>query len=711
VNYFRNVDLAHRAWKEANLARAEALLNDCPPELRGWEWHYVDRLCHAQRLTLPADVPSTTNFLMAFSPDGSRLAATGPGGTVQVWDTRSGALLRTLPPRPRGRVWNVAFDPSGRQLIVGSEGGVQLLDAESGRLLTTLGAPVSDDSPTAAAWAAAVGAVGTLGALIPDKSFAVSGSRVATWSTLSEREHGGSWAVRVWDLESWEELRCIGTPTFAARLRDLPGSSVRIFTYAALGRGGRRLGTIESTAPTSNSFRIWDVPSGKELRAIYPTWSSTLDPFYFLGGVRLAFGRNGAAVIGINAGGEIRVWDANTGDLQGALPGRFEFAEIDPDGDRMLTGEGGTVHVRALPTLQVVRTLRAHAGRARTARLSPDGAQVATAGDDGIKFWDAGDPEATSVEVLLYPIAAVFTPDGLRVFGESQAQVPYIVDTRSGAASAVLKPSQAMWDSGGAAISRDGERVAAQLRSAEFVVSDARTGRVLKTLGKINKMLSAVAFSPDGERVAAGANDGEARVWDLDSGRMLATYRGHQKRIKSIDLSPDGRPVVTTDGTNTARVWDAATGADGPTLRGHASVTHAAFSPDGGRIVTSSSDGTAKVWDARTGAEFYTLRGQTGADTVAAFSPDGGRIVTAGFDAVQLWDSATGLEIVTLSDRQSRRSAIAFSPGSRVSAVAFSPDGNRIVVLRSYALGPGLAQVFDGSPRLESAPPPRPARP
>jgi spectinomycin phosphotransferase len=29
------------------VARADEVLDDCPPALRGWEWHYLKRLCHA----------------------------------------------------------------------------------------------------------------------------------------------------------------------------------------------------------------------------------------------------------------------------------------------------------------------------------------------------------------------------------------------------------------------------------------------------------------------------------------------------------------------------------------------------------------------------------------------------------------------------------------------------------------------------------------
>src|SRR5262249_12685761 len=39
--YFRSVDLAHRAHLDGEPARAAAILDQCPRELRDWEWAHV----------------------------------------------------------------------------------------------------------------------------------------------------------------------------------------------------------------------------------------------------------------------------------------------------------------------------------------------------------------------------------------------------------------------------------------------------------------------------------------------------------------------------------------------------------------------------------------------------------------------------------------------------------------------------------------------
>src|SRR5262249_14406154 len=67
--YFQRITVAHRELSIDNLAAALRALEDCPEGLRGWEWHYLMRLCKVDPLVIPAE---TEVIGVAFSPDGER---------------------------------------------------------------------------------------------------------------------------------------------------------------------------------------------------------------------------------------------------------------------------------------------------------------------------------------------------------------------------------------------------------------------------------------------------------------------------------------------------------------------------------------------------------------------------------------------------------------------------------------------------------------
>jgi WD40 repeat protein len=96
-SYYQRIALVERAWAANNLTLAEKLLEDCPPDLRGWEWYYLKRL----RLRNPAPLHQGSPVLsVAFSPDGRLLASGSSDGYIKVWDSKTGRERRSfLAPR------------------------------------------------------------------------------------------------------------------------------------------------------------------------------------------------------------------------------------------------------------------------------------------------------------------------------------------------------------------------------------------------------------------------------------------------------------------------------------------------------------------------------------------------------------------------------------------------------------------------------------
>jgi tetratricopeptide (TPR) repeat protein/tRNA A-37 threonylcarbamoyl transferase component Bud32 len=139
IGYFHSVFLADLALKENNLTLAMQRLKECKPELRNWEWRYLNGRCHSELFAIPG-------HSAVFSPDGSRLAAAGGDGAVRVYDARTGAEALVLKgPVP---LTAPAFSPDGSRLAAaGGDGAVRVYDARTGAEALTLKGPVPLGAP------------------------------------------------------------------------------------------------------------------------------------------------------------------------------------------------------------------------------------------------------------------------------------------------------------------------------------------------------------------------------------------------------------------------------------------------------------------------------------------------------------------------------------------------------------------------------------
>jgi serine/threonine protein kinase len=143
--YTANMNLANRALDEDNLGWVVDLLDlhrpqPGQPDLRNFEWFYLDRLCHSDLLTLEGHTNEVHS--VAFSPDGKRLASAagwyGTPGEVKVFDAATGQEKLTLKGHSRG-VLGVAFSPDGKRLASASQDRtVKVWDATAGQETLTL---------------------------------------------------------------------------------------------------------------------------------------------------------------------------------------------------------------------------------------------------------------------------------------------------------------------------------------------------------------------------------------------------------------------------------------------------------------------------------------------------------------------------------------------------------------------------------------------
>ncbi|HYH63424.1 MAG TPA: protein kinase, partial [Urbifossiella sp.] len=136
IEYGRTMLLAHQAWRDNDSTTARRLLRETRPELRGWEWNYVHRLCHADLVTLRGHTDQV--FSAAFNPDGSRVVTASGDTTARVWDSRHGSVLVTLNGHTDG-VASAMFSPDGSRVLTASwDKTARVWDAQTGQPLVTL---------------------------------------------------------------------------------------------------------------------------------------------------------------------------------------------------------------------------------------------------------------------------------------------------------------------------------------------------------------------------------------------------------------------------------------------------------------------------------------------------------------------------------------------------------------------------------------------
>jgi len=215
-------------------------------------------------------------------------------------------------------------------------------------------------------------------------------------------------------------------------------------------------------------------------------------------------------------------------------------------------------------------------------------------------------------------LAAVAGSDGdVRLVDVATGRVRRTIATQS--------PAEAL------ALDARGERlaVAGALGTSLFTTAD---GRPLPFDADTGVSVHDEAFAPDGDVLAAASEpepeSGSVTLWAVDGGRAGATFQ-QPNRIRALAVSPDGALLVgATEADTTVKVWDVRARRQARELFGHtADVTSTAFSRDGTLIATAGRDRTVRVWDTRRGLQLRVIAHDRPVGAVA-FSPDGRRLVT-----------------------------------------------------------------------------------
>lgn len=261
-----------------------------------------------------------------------------------------------------------------------------------------------------------------------------------------------------------------------------------------------------------------------------------------------------------------------------------------------------------------------------------------------------------------------------------------------------------VWD---VAVTADGKTIASASTDGTVRVWNAANGHCQMTLEGHEDAVFSVAISPDGRLLASGSRDGSARVYDLQSGELISTAKAFGPVYSVAWIGADSTAIAVGDGAGTVQIVKAQTGEQLEKLEFESAVFQTATSGEQEALHVALADGSLR-WQypdnesqlaARhegpvccfaivperelivSGGYYGILRvgiGETDAshldghrETVwrLSVSPDGTMLASASWDGtVRLWDL------------ESRRLLHTLEFTEPVSAVAFSPDGERLVV-------------------------------
>ncbi len=446
----------------------------------------------------------------------------------------------------------IRFSPNGKFFAVGSDVGIYLYDVATGKELVLPNKQI--------------GQVNTIAFSSDSRILAIGGYLKPI--------------IQLWNLETYTKLSPISIPV-AEKWNDVHIHSVFALAFAVKD-------TTLVCISHNGEINSWDLNTREKI-AEHDTDRDSEGNVLALSQDGRIFARGyGVGIRNSKFNGEIRLWNAFTGNMEAKLRGHrlresvskkevgIRSLVFSPDSKTFASGsEDKTVRIWNTEQHTIRATLKGHTGWVTALAFSKDGNTVASGDTDGfVRVWNVRKKQEVAVLEGHFNqiLALAFASDGNTLASGSADGAIHFWNPHNGQKITTIATGFTEWVKD-MVFSKDVTTLSAAMFNNTVHEYDIRTGmKVAEFNDSIQKLTHALAFSPDGTHLACHPVEGIISFNAKQNWRTDKSYQGHEK----------------------IQVWNMSTGKELPPLM--QAYGKMAFSPDNKLLACLSAKGV-KTWN------------------------------------------------------------------------------------------------------------------